>query len=386
MNINEFKLFVEKEIESHKNNPYPKFEIEEIRAIYQKYYELLPIWLLTANSFSDVSFRKNDFNFFPDGLIYKKENLHQFKDFFLRLSESEQKINFDHAYTFYFYTQPYILEFFFSLGWDKKYINAYDSRGQTLAMNITTEKAMIHLLNNGYDLNIKKKTFSQSELDKLKIFDYTLLNEHAGLTAYEIAVIKNIKLSLKLLKPIDNHNDQKEYDNLFNLPLKKAYDEVFELLKKKNSFLFSDLDKIKPIITYQKTKKKNILFDLITLKMDDTFEFLIQQNWFDCKLVNSYKADCLMYAFFKKQPKIIDAIIKHKFYDIEISSKCFYEKFNDWSNIALENQFSKRSIQKMKELQIPFTAFEYKTYQSLKLKEKLESKLNNKDTEKRTKI
>ena len=102
-----------------------------------------------------------------------------------------------------------------------------------------------------------------------------------------------------------------------------------QLFKKKNSLIFSDFERIKPIATYQKNKKKNILFDLISLKMNEQFEVLIQQNWFDCKHVNSYKADCLMYAFFKKQPKIIDAIIKHKFYDIEISSKCFYEKFND---------------------------------------------------------
>jgi hypothetical protein len=216
-NYNEFKLFVETEVELHKNNSYPKFSIEEIRAIYQKYYDLLPIWLLTANSFAKVSFRKNDFHFFPDGFIYKKENLHQFKDFFLRLSEIEQKRIFDHAYTFYFYTQPYILEFFFSLGWDEKYINAYDILGKTLAMNITTEKAMIHLLNNGYDLNIKKKYFTQEELNSSS-FNYLDLNEHFGLNAYEIAVIKNIKLSLKLLKPADN-NDKEEYENLFTLPL-----------------------------------------------------------------------------------------------------------------------------------------------------------------------
>lgn len=384
MNINEFKLFVETEVELHKNNSYPKFTIEEIRAIYKKYDELLPIWLLTANSFAEVSFRKNDFNFFPDGFIYKKENLHQFKDFFLRLSENEQKRIFDSAYTFYFYNQPYILEFFFSLGWNNKYINAYDSIGQTLAMHITTEKAMLHLLNNGYDLNIKKKYFTQEELNSSS-FNYLDLNEHAGLTAYEIAVIKNIKLSLKLLKPADN-NDKEEYENLFTLPLKNAYDELIELFKKKNSLIFSDFERIKPIATYQKNKKKNILFDLISLKMNEQFEVLIQQNWFDCKLINSYKSDCLTYAFFKKQPKIIDIILKYQFYDPETSAKCFYEKFNTWTVIALENEFSIKSMNRMKSLGMPFNDFEYKLFKSQILSKKLEEKLSVKDTEKRTKI
>ena len=90
MNINEFKLFVEKEVDLHKDNSYPKFSIEERRAIYQKYYDLLPVWLLKANAFSEVSFRTDDFNFFPDGFIYKKENLQDRKSTRLNSSHSQQ--------------------------------------------------------------------------------------------------------------------------------------------------------------------------------------------------------------------------------------------------------------------------------------------------------